>query len=224
MSNLNETIFDTASKEVGVKEWPGARHNERVLEYFKKSLEGTGKTPPKEDEVPWCAAFVGAILAECGIQGAGSLWALDYAKWGEKVELAKAKRGDICVWQRESGGGHVGFFVGQGAGKIQVLGGNQSNSVKVSEYPAAMNGFVRGYKLVAIRRAKAPRQSVTETKTWMKDLGQLVTSGGTATVITSVGDLDQTTQILLVGSCVIIAALALWGMRNRKRDFDKGVR
>lgn len=34
--------------------------------------------------------------------------------------------------------GHVGFYVGGGAGSIRVLGGNQSDRVKVSVFPTSM--------------------------------------------------------------------------------------
>ena len=42
------------------------------------------------------------------------------------------------------GGGHVAFYVGETATQIKVLGGNQSNSVSVANYPKSrLLGFRR---------------------------------------------------------------------------------
>jgi len=214
-ATLRKKLIETAKGEIGVTEWAGDAHNPEVLKYSRAT-----QMNHQTDEVPWCAAFTGWCLIMCGIAAPATSWALDYAKFGEEIDLKEAQPGDICVWKRSAGGGHVGFYMGHGAGQVQVLGGNQSNQVKVSEYPINSSK----YKLVAVRRVEEPRKSVMQTKTWVKDVGQLVTSGGAATAVSTVGDLDPNVQLLLIGACILFAAFAIWGMRNRKRDFDKGVK
>ncbi|WP_234842779.1 TIGR02594 family protein [Sinorhizobium meliloti] len=83
---------------------------------------------------PWCAAFVNAVLGAQGIEGTGKLNARSFLNFGMPTDAPKP--GDIVVMSRGSGAqGHVGFFQGYDAnGNILVLGGNQSNSVKVSAY------------------------------------------------------------------------------------------
>ena len=56
----------------------------------------------------------------------------------DKIFIAKAhnkdnfERGDILVFKRPGGGGHVGFYVGEDDKCYHVLGGNQSNEVSVA--------------------------------------------------------------------------------------------
>lgn len=95
----------------------------------------------------WCAAFVDATLAQAGKQGTGKLNARSYLEWGQEVsepqvgDIAVFSRGDPNGWQ-----GHVGLFKGYNEdGTINVLGGNQSNSVSVKPYSAdRLLGFRRG--------------------------------------------------------------------------------
>lgn len=116
----------------GVKEIKGERHNSVILEYF----DHVGHGWVKDDETPWCAAFVGACLERSGIKSTGSLAARSYLNWGK--EVTTPKYGDIVVfWRGKKNGwqGHVGFFVKEDRGYIYVLGGNQRNAVNVSRYP-----------------------------------------------------------------------------------------
>lgn len=119
-----------ASKDVGLKEIVGSRHEPRVVEFFAEA----GHPYVKDDETAWCAAFVGAKLAEVGVQGTGKLNARSYLDWG--VPLAKPAPGCIVVFKRGSSSwqGHVGFFLEDRGAKILVRGGNQSNSVSDAEY------------------------------------------------------------------------------------------
>lgn len=95
----------------------------------------------------WCAAFVNSTLKQAGKQGTGKLNARSFLDWGEGVDtpqvgdLAVFSRGDPSGWQ-----GHVGFFKGYNPdGSINVLGGNQGDSVSVKPYAANnLLGFRRG--------------------------------------------------------------------------------
>jgi uncharacterized protein (TIGR02594 family) len=94
----------------------------------------------------WCAGIVNAALAQQGIKGTGKLNARSFMEWGQGVD--QPTKGDIAVFSRGDPNGwqgHVGFFDGYGDdGSIRVLGGNQSDAVNVSSYPAdRLLGFRR---------------------------------------------------------------------------------
>ncbi len=114
----------------GQKEIKGSRDNPLVVQYFKDVGHGW----VKDDETAWCAAFVGSCLARAGLPHTGSLAARSYLQWGSKT--TRPKRGDIVVFKRgnSSWQGHVAFYLGSDSKYVYVLGGNQSNMVKVSRY------------------------------------------------------------------------------------------
>jgi len=123
-----------AEGELGVTEIKGAKHNKRVLEYHQT----TGKFGT--DEVPWCASFVNWVHKQSGMSGTGSALAMSYKNWGKKVD--RPAYGAVAVFSHGGGKGHVGFVVGKQGKNILVLGGNQSNQVKVSSYST---GKIVGY-------------------------------------------------------------------------------
>lgn len=91
--------------------------------------------------VPWCTAFVNAILDKLGIHGTNSLMAGSFINWG--TPTTEPKKNDIVLLsfnKRRGRVDHVGFYVDSvklnGTNYVEVLGGNQSHSVKVSYFPA----------------------------------------------------------------------------------------
>jgi len=125
--------------EIGVAEVRGARHNERVLEYHASS--GRART----DEVPWCASFVNWCLSEAGIRGTGSAWSLSFLNWVNGVTIDEPVHGCIAVIDNGNHHGHVGFVVGTAVSNSShyvLLGGNQSNSVRLSHERRAISRFV----------------------------------------------------------------------------------
>ncbi|OCC01851.1 hypothetical protein BA190_26935 [Labrys sp. WJW] len=119
-----------ARKDLGLREAPGPKDNPDVVRMFAEA----GHPEVKHDAVAWCAAAVGAWLARAGIKGTGSLWALDYAKWGQA--LPGPRLGAIAV-KRRRGGGHVTLVVGGAGDRVFCLGGNQDDAVTIASYPAA---------------------------------------------------------------------------------------
>lgn len=118
-----------ATSLTGLKEVHGSQHNPEILQMWRDIKRGGIKS----DEVPWCAAFVGACLERSGIQSTRFEGARSYADWGQKLEAPVS--GCVVVFSRD-GGGHVGFVVGQDeAGNLLVLGGNQSDEVNVRAFP-----------------------------------------------------------------------------------------
>ena len=125
----NKPIWLTeAEKYIGLKEIAGPKNNATVVDFWKRiHLNGISN-----DEVPWCAAFVGAVLENCGYNSTRSGLAKSYLNYGTKQTTPSL--GSIVVFSR-TGGGHVGFVVGKDkAGNIFVLGGNQSDAVNVKKF------------------------------------------------------------------------------------------
>ena len=97
----------------------------------------------------WCAAFVNSVLAKAGYGTSGSIESTSFLDYGHKVK--EPAEGDIVVMKGVSRRSptHVGFYVGSalvnGKTYYRILGGNQSNRVQVSWFPAA--------KVIGIRRA-----------------------------------------------------------------------
>ena len=141
------TPYELAKAEIGTLEWAQGS-NPKVVAYYRDA----GHPGVKDDDLAWCAAFVGAMIRRAGGKPSGSLAARSYLKWGEPVDLANAKPGDIVVFRRGNSTwqGHVGFFVSHKAGVIQVLGGNQRDAVNIAGQPVAkLLGVVRGIEAVA---------------------------------------------------------------------------
>lgn len=133
----------------GQKEIPGSRHNPVIVSFFKDVGHGW----VKNDELAWCAAFVGACLAAVNLPHTGSLAARSYLQWGDRT--TSPKRGDLVIFKRgnSSWQGHVAFYLGQTKTHIHVLGGNQANAVNVRAYS---KGSLLGY-----RTTVAPSKSRT---------------------------------------------------------------
>lgn len=119
--------LELARGQVGVKEIPGNKHNPTVVQYFAEASHAE----IRDDETPWCAAFVGAMLHRAGIKPSGSLMARSYLRYGD--ELKKPIVGAIAIFPRAGspGSGHVTFVddVSEDGKTFSGLGGNQRNSV-----------------------------------------------------------------------------------------------
>lgn len=139
--SYNAAVIDAAARHMGVAEWPGAKSNPAVEVFFARAGH-----PGLKDDVPWCAAFVGAVLAECGLVPSGSLMARSYLTWGRKIAPQDALPGDVVVLSRGTPpAGHVGFFVAFDGARVILRGGNQGDAVSDAGFPAA--------SILGIRRA-----------------------------------------------------------------------
>ena len=121
--------LEIAKKELGQKEVPGSGVNKRILEYF----DFTSYHPTYEDA--WCSAFVNWCMARSNIKGTGSASARSWLKWGK--EEKQFRRGAVVIFSRGSNPafGHVAFCLRDLGESIEVLGGNQDDSVSVKQYP-----------------------------------------------------------------------------------------
>ena len=99
---------------------------------WARELGGTIVRDYAHDEIPWCALFANAVLREDGKAGTGTLWALDFARWGQKLQGPAV--GAFAPMTR-GGGGHVGIVVGRDRnGNLMCCGGNQSDAVNVKPF------------------------------------------------------------------------------------------
>lgn len=128
MQQTELSWINQARKYIGEQEIKGSKHNPLILQWWKDIKRGG----IKDDETPWCAAYVGAMLENVGIRSTRFESAKSYLEWG--TNLSSPAYGCIVVFTR-TGGGHVGFVVGQKAnGDLLVLGGNQGDAVNIRAF------------------------------------------------------------------------------------------
>jgi len=129
----------------GTQAIPGAESNPAVVEYFREA-----KHPEvTQDDIPWCAAFMNAIMQRCGLPQTGSLLARSFLDIG--VPVTVPQMGDIVVLQRggeNSGLGHVGLFICTQGDKTYLLGGNEDNRVEIAPF---FNVYIIGVRRVEIK-------------------------------------------------------------------------
>ena len=94
----------------------------------------------------WCAAFVNWCLKEAGAPHLNYATAHSWLRFGTEVSFPVYGCIAIIKPQSSTGGGtgHVAFFVGRKGSNVQLLGGNQSKQVKVSDWNEQRN--VVGYR------------------------------------------------------------------------------
>lgn len=146
---MNITAFDIAQRFVGIKEVGGSVDNPQIVAMLRLDSGW-----PENDEVPWCSAFVNYVCWLLRLPRSKSLRARSWLTVGKGINLDDAEPGDIIVLKRGKGEqpgpevikapGHVGFYAGRFGEFVEVLGGNQSDTVKVSRYPAS--------RLLGVRR------------------------------------------------------------------------
>lgn len=142
-------VFDLAQRFVGVTEVGGKVDNPQIMAML--TLDNSW---PSNDEVPWCSGFANYICWLARMPRSKDLRARSWLEVGVGISLDEAEPGDVIVLQRGRGEqpgpevidapGHVGFYAGRFGEFIEVLGGNQSDTVKISRYPSS--------RLLGVRR------------------------------------------------------------------------
>lgn len=139
---MHITAYQLAERFSGIQELAGSVDNPQIMAMLK--LDNSW---PQNDEVPWCSAFVNYICWLLRLPRSKDLRARSWLEVGTPLDLHSATPGfDIVVLTRGmppqpgpdviDAPGHVGFFAGLDGQWIEVLGGNQANTVKVSRYDA----------------------------------------------------------------------------------------
>jgi len=112
----------------GTREIVGKQHSKEILSWAEEV--GLGKVY-KADETPWCGLYAAIVVKRAGFDVVKDpLWARNWNNFGTPQKTAMF--GDVLVFTRPGGGGHVGFYVGEDDTCYHVLGGNQSNMVNTT--------------------------------------------------------------------------------------------
>ncbi len=143
MEKIELTAFELAQRFVGMQEVKGPTANPQVLAMLRLDQDW-----PDDDEVPWCSAFMNYITWLVRLPRSKDLLARSWLKLGRSISLEEAQVGfDVVILKRGTKNqpgpdvlnapGHVGFFAGLEGTFVQVLGGNQDDTVSISRYPTS---------------------------------------------------------------------------------------
>ncbi len=150
---MNITAFAIAQQFIGLSEVAGSTSNPQVLAMLQLD-----ETWVQNDETAWCSAFVNFVCKLLSLPRSKSLSARSWLLVGSSIPLSDARPGfDVVVLQRGSGKqpgpsvitapGHVAFYAGQDVDRVQLLGGNQGDSVNISSFPKS--------RILSVRRLRA---------------------------------------------------------------------
>ena len=152
MDGILTTPFELAQRFIGLKETAGSTSNAQVLAMLQLDARWV-----EDDQTAWCSAFVNYAFFLLGLARSRSLAARSWLLVGQDVPLTAATRGfDVVVLTRGTGKqpgpaviaapGHVGFYAGHDAANVQLLGGNQGDSVSIASFPKA--------RILGVRRVR----------------------------------------------------------------------
>jgi len=135
--HTRDDIFDIAERFSGMKELAGDTDNPQIMAFLQLDASW-----PEHDEVPWCSGFANFVAWICRAPRSKSLRARSWLEVGRKISIDQAEPGDVVIFNRggspdptvNKSKGHVGFYAGHDDAIVEVLGGNQGNTVKVSRY------------------------------------------------------------------------------------------
>jgi len=136
---LYHAVFDVDEREVA-----GEKSNPKIVQWLRAAGITWGG-----DHIPWCSVWVYDVVGR--VPGAPRpesrrAAARSWLRVGSPVDAPIP--GDVLIFDRGRGRGHVGFFLRERNGKYLVLGGNQDNRVWPKWYD--------GDKLLGIRRLFVP--------------------------------------------------------------------
>lgn len=119
-----------ARQQIGVREIVGPKHSPVIMGWIQRLGAKVLGIRVLDDETPWCGTFVAMCMFSAGIGAASiAVRASSWAIWGR--ELIAPRLGCVLVFTR-TGGGHVGFYIGEDATHFHVMGGNQGNAVSIT--------------------------------------------------------------------------------------------
>lgn len=139
MAEPEPAWLKTARSYLGQDEVPGSASNPVILQM----AAAIGAKYPRQrayaatytnDDIKWCGVFTGACLAINDVEPIFGATATDRWMWAQAwkqfgIALDQPRIGCIVVFAR-----HVGFYVGEDGDYYLILGGNQSNTVKISRF------------------------------------------------------------------------------------------
>jgi len=132
---MQTTLYALGARCLGIREVPGPVHHPLIQFGFALCTSYGLDTP---DEVPWCSAWLQVPCWWLGLPRSKSAAARSWLLVGQEIRLEDACMAfDVVVLSRGDNvaAGHVGIYAGQGAGFVTVLGGNQADSVRLTDFP-----------------------------------------------------------------------------------------
>lgn len=147
-------MLDKARSMLGLHE---SRDTAAINSITKKSGINSATTP-------WCAAFAMNLLKDHGVLNLDGLTNRNYCptieSWATKKGIYgkpgqyQPKPGDAVLfdWQRDGKSDHIGIVEKVENGKVYVIEGNSSNSVKRNVYPLN-SGKIDGYVVTGTKKA-----------------------------------------------------------------------
>ncbi len=148
----NQRIYQAALKHLGIAEKPGRTNNALVAQWIKEAATWLLDDGADDSTVAWCGCFRGHLGNET-MTGAPPAYyrAANWIHWGSFVNPSKTKawlKGDTLIFKR-SGGYHVTLFadfINCAPGRVNCLGGNQSDKVCIASLELK--------NLIGVRRAQ----------------------------------------------------------------------
>lgn len=126
------SLIKQAAKLLGVEEKRGSENNPAIIQWAHEVEGALNKSLGyNADSIPWCGLFAAVVAVRADWVGQiprEPLWARAWLEFGQDAPIPAF--GDVLVFGRD-GGGHVGFYVGEGTGVFHVLGGNQGDRVSI---------------------------------------------------------------------------------------------
>lgn len=137
VGQLPRTIVE-AMRLHGVAEVVGKGSNRTIIGWRDElNAAGVKIAGYSDDDIPWCGLFAAIVAHRAGkAVPENPLWARNWAKFGT-ARSKLAALGDVLVFSRPGGGGHVGFYVGEDRTAFHVIGGNQGNRVSITRIAKA---------------------------------------------------------------------------------------
>jgi uncharacterized protein (TIGR02594 family) len=134
------TPFDLAHRFLGLKEVEGPMSNPAVLAMLQLDAKWV-----EDDETAWCSAFVNYPFWLLNLPRSRSLAARSWLLVGQSIPLTDAQRGfDVVILKRGKepqpgpevikAQGHVGLYAGHAATTVDLLGGNQGDTVSIASF------------------------------------------------------------------------------------------
>jgi uncharacterized protein (TIGR02594 family) len=135
---IKPTWSPIIAAEMGTREFPGGRHNPKIIAYHRSTT--LHDEAASKDETAWCGSFAAWTILEAGYEPpARAFRARSWIDWG--LELPEPWPHCITVIKRNRGrhettrsGWHVGFFGGLRSGVLLLDGGNQGNAVRRARF------------------------------------------------------------------------------------------
>jgi uncharacterized protein (TIGR02594 family) len=125
----------------GHREVKGTRSNPIILDMIRDIFPTWGD----DSTLAWCSCFINTCAVSMCYEDIMHLrhpgLARGWLNVGLSIERKDLKVGDLVIFDRGAGKGHVGFFLcDHGAAGIEVFGGNQGNAITMSRYKMPLLG------------------------------------------------------------------------------------